>query len=216
MEGTQSVETVARRLALLVLLAIAFTASAMLTIYLLFRSGEVRVPNTIGMSQEEAHRAIQRAGLGVKLRRQHFDAEVPQGTVSEQDPVAGFPVKEGFEVKIDISKGPDPSGKADEPPPPGPTNPVDGPKQEDEDAAEKRKKKREAEKKAAEAKAAEEAKAAAAGDEPGAAKATDKPKPKPAGEAPKPGETAKPKNGGAAKPDAPKPKPAPPKPPPSR
>jgi hypothetical protein len=112
---------------LLVLLAVTFAASAMLTIYFLFQTGEVKVPNIVGMSQQDAERAIQRAGLHFKLRRQHFDTEVPAGSVSEQDPAAGFPVKVGFDIKVDVSKGPDPSGAAEEPPPPGPTNPLEGP-----------------------------------------------------------------------------------------
>ncbi len=127
MEGIQTTGTIVRRFALLALLAVTFVASAMVTIYVLFQTGEVKVPNVVGMSQEEAQRAVTRAGLTVKLRRQHFDAEVPAGSVTEQDPTAGFPVKEGFDIKIDVSKGPNPSGETEEPPPPGPTNPVDGP-----------------------------------------------------------------------------------------
>ncbi len=102
-------------------------ASAMVTIYALFQTGETKVPNVVGMAQPDAEKAIARAGLNSKLRRQHFDGDAPAGNVTEQDPEAGFPVKVGFDVKIDVSKGPDPSGREDEPPPPGPTNPVDGP-----------------------------------------------------------------------------------------
>lgn len=127
MAETQTFGSIARRFLLLGLLVVTFLASAMVTIYALFQSGEVKVPNVVGMSQQDAERAIEHAGLHYKLRRQHFDSEVATGTVSEQDPVAGFPVKVGFDVKVDVSKGPDPTGKSDEPPPPGPTNPVGGP-----------------------------------------------------------------------------------------
>ena len=127
MDGLQTTGTIVRRIALLVVLALTFLTSAMVTIYALFQTGEVRVPNIVGMSQEDAERAIERAGLRFKLRRQHFDTEAPAGLVTEQDPTAGFPVKVGFDIKVDVSKGPDPTGKSEEPPPPGPTNPVEGP-----------------------------------------------------------------------------------------
>jgi serine/threonine-protein kinase len=127
LDGLQTTGTIARRIALLVVLALTFIASAMITIYALFQTGEVKVPNVVGMSQEDAEHAIERAGLHFKLRRQHFDAEAPAGLVTEQDPGAGFPVKVGFDIKVDVSKGTDPTGKSDEPPPPGPTNPVEGP-----------------------------------------------------------------------------------------
>lgn len=119
--------SVVRRFLLLGLLVVTFMASAMVTIYALFQTGEVKVPNVVGMTQQDAERAIARAGLRFKLRRQHFDAEAPDGSVTDQDPIAGFPVKVGFDIKVDVSKGVDPTGRSDEPPPPGPTNPVDGP-----------------------------------------------------------------------------------------
>jgi hypothetical protein len=127
LDGLQTTGTIVRRLLLVALLVVTFTASAMVTIYALFQTGEVKVPNIVGKSQDEAEREIQRAGLRFKLRRQHFDADTPVGKVTDQDPAAGFPVKVGFDVKVDVSKGPDPTGAAEEPPPPGPTNPVEGP-----------------------------------------------------------------------------------------
>lgn len=126
MDGLQTTGTIARRIALLVVLALTFVSSAMITIYALFQTGEVKVPNVVGMSQQDAEHAIERAGLQFKLRRQHFDTEAPAGLVTEQDPAAGFPVKVGFDIKVDVSKGADPTGESEAPPPPGPTNPVEG------------------------------------------------------------------------------------------
>jgi len=131
LEPLQTTGTVARRLLLLGALVVTFAVSAMLTIYVLFQSGEVKVPNVVGMSQADAEKAVTRAGLQFKVRRQHFDLDVPAGSVTEQDPAPGFPVKVGFDVKLDVSKGPDPKGADTEPEPVGPTNPIDGPKDPD-------------------------------------------------------------------------------------
>ena len=196
--------TIIRRIVLLGLLAGLFGSSAMLTIWVLFRTREVTVPNTVGMTQQEAENAIQRAGLTFKLRRQHFDDEAPTGAVTEQDPAAGFPVKVGFDVKIDISKGPNPVGTPAGPPPVGPTNPAEPP-------VDPKKKKDPAKDEAAKAaaKAAEEAKKPKPGDDPGAVKPAD---PKPKDDA-KPADP-KPKSGDGDAPPKPKPKPPPAKVPP--
>ena len=215
MEGSVSAGTIVRRILLVVVLGVAFASSAMLTIYVLFQSGEVKVPNTVGMSEQDAEKTIERAGLQFKLRRQHFDPEAPVGAVTDQDPAPGFPVKYGFDVKIDVSKGPDPTGASEEPPPPGPTNPVDGPKNENANANANKKKKDENKNANANANAnsntnANGNKAAPADDEAGPSV-----KPKP-GETPKPGTTPplKPgttpvKPGDATKPPPPKPQPKP-------
>lgn len=111
LDGLSATGTIIRRLAVVLILGATFAVSAMLTVYALFHSGQVRVPNVVGLTETEAKSAIERAGLVFRPRRVHFDAEVPAGTVSEQDPVANFPVKAGFQVKVDLSKGPNPSGE---------------------------------------------------------------------------------------------------------
>jgi beta-lactam-binding protein with PASTA domain len=114
LDGLRATGTIFRRLAIVLILGATFAASAMVTVYALFHSGQVRVPNVVGMTEEEARRTIERAGLAFKTRRQHFDAATAAGAVSEQDPAADYPVKAGFQVKVDISKGPNPTGE-DEP-----------------------------------------------------------------------------------------------------
>jgi len=196
-DGTSKTGTIIRRIFLLGLLAGLFGGSAMLTIYLLFRTGEVTVPNTVGMSQAEAEKTIERAGLTFKLRRQHFDDEAPTGAVTEQDPAAGFPVKVGFDVKVDISKGPNPAGTPAGPAPVGPTNPAEPPV----DPNKKKKDDKKAEEAKAAAKAAEEAKKPKTDEDSGAKKPADTKK-----EDPKPADP-KPKSGDGDAPPKPKPKP---------
>lgn len=194
MEAIGKTGTVIRRIVVLALLALLFATSATLTIYLLFRTREVTVPNTVGMTQDEAQKAIERAGLTFKLRRQHFDDAAPTGAVTEQDPIAGFPVKLGFDVKVDISKGPNPAGSSTEPAPPGPTNPVEPP-------IDPNKKKKDPKKD--EAKEGEKPKPTDGDAPPKPADAKPKEEPKPADSKPKPRTTD------ADAPPKPKPKPAP-------
>jgi beta-lactam-binding protein with PASTA domain len=122
--------TILRRIAVVLVLGATFVASAMVTVYALFHSGQVEVPKVVGMSEDEARRAVERAGLEFKQRRVHFDPEGPAGIVTEQDPAPDFPVKSGYEIKVDISKGSDPTGESEKTELPGPTNPSERPANE--------------------------------------------------------------------------------------
>jgi beta-lactam-binding protein with PASTA domain len=130
LDGLGITGTIIRRIAVVVILGATFALSAMFTVYALFHSGQVEVPNVVGMSQDDAKRAVERAGLSFKPRRIHFDTEIPAGVVTDQDPVADFPVKTGYEIKVDISKGVDPTGASEQPELPGPTNPSERPANE--------------------------------------------------------------------------------------
>jgi hypothetical protein len=204
LDGLRATGTIARRLAVVLILGATFGASAMVTVYALFHSGQVRVPNVVGMTEDEARRTVERAGLTFKTRRVHFDAAAPQGAVSEQDPAANFPVKAGFQVKVDISKGPNPTGE-DEPEdiPIGPNVPQD---ETAKNANTNKKKKPTNTNAAANANAAPAATNAA----PAATNAA-----KPPAEQP-PADTKKPAAVDDAKPKPEAPKPEAPKPPPSR
>jgi hypothetical protein len=206
LDGLGITGTIIRRIAVVVVLGATFVISAMFTVYALFHSGQVEVPNIVGMSQEEAKREVERAGLSFKPRRIHFDTEIPAGVVSEQDPAADFPVKTGYEIKVDISKGVDPTGASEQPELPGPTNPSERPANENTN-----RKPRKPTNSNANANANTNAKPVDGNVKPKAAnsnanakdKDDDKPKP------------AKDKDDDKPKPtDAPKPKPAKPKPPP--
>jgi len=196
--------TILRRIAVVVVLGATFAASAMVTVYGLFHSGQVVVPNVVGMSEAEARRAVESAGLEFKPRRVHFDTEIPAGTVTEQDPAASFPVKSGFEIKVDISKGADPTGQSEQEELPGPTNPAERPVNENTN------KKKKAPNANANANANTNAKGK--GNANGNAKPADtSEKPKPPSDEDR--DDAKPKPPSNKTPDS-KPKPAKPKPPP--
>ena len=51
--------TLSRRLGMVIVLALAFSLSAIVTIYTLFRSGDTRVPNVVGKPEAEAQKLVE-------------------------------------------------------------------------------------------------------------------------------------------------------------
>jgi hypothetical protein len=96
--------TISRRLGMVIVLALAFSLSAIVTIYTLFRSGDTRVPNVVGKPEAEAQKLVELAGLRVKIQRREDAAAA--GTVIETQPVPNSSVKKDFDVKIVVSSGP--------------------------------------------------------------------------------------------------------------
>ncbi len=86
-------------------LGLAFILSATLTIYLMFRSGDTRVPDVIGKTEVEAKQMAQTAGLRVKIQRRS-DANIPLNTVIETRPGPNASVKTDSILVIIISDGP--------------------------------------------------------------------------------------------------------------
>jgi hypothetical protein len=96
--------TISRRLGMVIVLALAFSLSAIVTIYTLFRSGDTRVPNVVGKPEAEAQKLVELAGLRVKIQRREDAAAA--GTVIETQPLPNSSVKKDFDVKIVVSSGP--------------------------------------------------------------------------------------------------------------
>ncbi len=69
---------------------------------------EVNMPKVVGMSKEEAQKAIEDAKLVFEVEKEEYDKEVPEGYVISQDPAymeKYNKVKQGSTVKVVISKG---------------------------------------------------------------------------------------------------------------
>ena len=69
---------------------------------------EVNMPKVVGMSKEEAQKAIEDAKLVFEVEKEEYDKEVPEGHVISQDPAymeKYNKVKQGSTVKVVISKG---------------------------------------------------------------------------------------------------------------
>jgi len=97
--------TLSRRLGMVIVLALAFFLSAIVTIYTLFRSGDTQVPNVVGRSQTEAQTLAEQAGLRVKIQMRN-DPGVPANSVIETRPGANSSVKKDSVLTIVVSSGP--------------------------------------------------------------------------------------------------------------
>ena len=104
---------------MVVVLALAFFLSALLTIYTLFRSGDTRVPNVLGKTEAEAQQMAEEAGLKVKIQRR-IDSQVPANTVIETRPGPNSSVKKDSSLTIVVSSGPQPKSEL------GPARPAYG------------------------------------------------------------------------------------------
>ncbi|MGL4521538.1 MAG: Stk1 family PASTA domain-containing Ser/Thr kinase [Bacilli bacterium] len=71
----------------------------------IFRGSEVKVPDVIGKSYEEAVKLLKDEGLEVKETRQIFDDKVEKDGVIRTEPTAGTVVKDGSPVIVFKSKG---------------------------------------------------------------------------------------------------------------
>ncbi len=90
---------------MVIVLALAFFLSAIVTIYTLFRSGDTHVPNVVGRPDVEAQKLAEQAGLRVKIQHRN-DASVPANAVIETRPGANSSVKKDSVLTIVVSSGP--------------------------------------------------------------------------------------------------------------
>ena len=89
---------------MVIVLALAFVLSATITIYVLFRGGDTRVPNVVGKQEAEAQVLAERAGLRVRIQRRS-DPAVPANTVIETRPAPNSSVKKDSSLTIVVSSG---------------------------------------------------------------------------------------------------------------
>ena len=70
----------------------------------------VKVPNLIGMTLEQAKTSLERAGLTYNIKDVDR-AAIPAGQVASQNPAEGAEVPQGWAVDLEVSTGHAPSGK---------------------------------------------------------------------------------------------------------
>ncbi len=90
---------------MVIVLALAFFLSAIITIYTLFRIGDTQVPDVVGRSQAEAQQMAEKAGLKVSILPRPDD-KAPANTVFRTDPAPNSSVKKDSILKIYVSTGP--------------------------------------------------------------------------------------------------------------
>lgn len=76
-----------------------------LVLWVSLRTSVVRVPAVVGKLPHEALSMLQEDGLLGRLHDGVFDANVPTGKVAEQRPAAGFALKRGAIVLLNVSLG---------------------------------------------------------------------------------------------------------------
>jgi eukaryotic-like serine/threonine-protein kinase len=97
--------TIVRRLGMVVVLGLVFVMSATVTVYLLIRTGDTRVPDVRGKTEAEAIKLSERAGLRVNIQKRN-NATVPADVVIETRPGPESSVKKDSAVTILVSAGP--------------------------------------------------------------------------------------------------------------
>ena len=68
-------------------------------------SGQVEVPDVVGMTLDDAKKELNDAGLGWKIGKQEESAQYDKGYVMGQDPEDGEKVKKNTQVTLDVSTG---------------------------------------------------------------------------------------------------------------
>ncbi|GAB4540184.1 MAG: Stk1 family PASTA domain-containing Ser/Thr kinase [Anaerolineae bacterium] len=69
--------------------------------------GQVRVPDVIGMEEEDARQVLESAGLQLEVIGQAFHPTIPPFAIIDQTVRAGEPVAEGTGIGVVISQGPE-------------------------------------------------------------------------------------------------------------
>lgn len=99
--------SIVRRLGMVVVLGLVFVLSATVTVFLLIRTGDTRVPakeSIIGKSEAEARQAVQKAGLRVSdvIKLPGDEGSAPD-TVFRTDPPPNSSVKKETFVRLYVS-----------------------------------------------------------------------------------------------------------------
>ena len=94
--------------ALLAFLALAVLAALAAGIYFLAfaqESGNVMVPDVIGLDRVQAEEAIRAQGLKPELEAEEYSETVPAGKIVRQNPEKGSKLKSGGSVRLVVSRG---------------------------------------------------------------------------------------------------------------
>jgi beta-lactam-binding protein with PASTA domain len=89
----------------LVLLVVALI-SALTAMRLAIHGHEVAVPDLVGKNPAVARMIAEQSGLDLNVERQYYSATVPEGKILSQLPPTGSKVRQGWQVRVAESLGP--------------------------------------------------------------------------------------------------------------
>jgi serine/threonine-protein kinase len=79
--------------------------SALITMRLVIKGREVKLPPLMGQDIVYALETLNELGLGVRIADQEFNSSVPENHIISQTPLAGSFIKQGRDVRVVLSKG---------------------------------------------------------------------------------------------------------------
>jgi beta-lactam-binding protein with PASTA domain len=95
------------RIALTVLAMVLVTLfSAAITLRIALHGHEVTIPDFAGMTVSEASTAALQTGVGLNIENRFYSTTVPAGRILSQAPAAGSSVRQGWQVRVTESIGP--------------------------------------------------------------------------------------------------------------
>lgn len=94
-----------KRVAVLLLLVVVFSLSALTVVYWTLRGRTVEVPNVVSYEESAAQDRLEEDGLIMRVRSRTPHADIPAGQVCDQSPRAGTTVKSGQIVRVSLSLG---------------------------------------------------------------------------------------------------------------
>ena len=90
---------------ILAMILVMFLAAG-ITLRLALHAGEVRIPELSGLTVAEASDAALRGSLDLNIENRLYSTTVPAGRILSQTPAAGSKVREGWQVRVVESLGP--------------------------------------------------------------------------------------------------------------
>lgn len=92
------------RLAIVALIAVAFTFGLIGAVYLSLRSPNIQVPDVIAKTYFDGEKVLGKAGLDIRERAKRYKPDVPPGVILDQSPHAGDIVKAGQTIAVVVSR----------------------------------------------------------------------------------------------------------------
>jgi beta-lactam-binding protein with PASTA domain len=100
------VRSIGRAVLLIAALGATYGLFAVASMRVALRAREVNVPVLTGLDPADAAAAAESSGLTLKLEENKpFDAKIPAGRISSQDPASGSAVRRGRSVRVWVSAG---------------------------------------------------------------------------------------------------------------